>query len=189
MDGVGTAVAPLARGADEPEARALVARARRGDGDAFAALVRLHDRMLRALAYRLLGDRQLMDDVLQDAYVKAFRALPRFRAESSVATWLYRIVYNACQDELRRARRSREEPLGEELGSAADPADAVAQSDVAAALAGLTPQDRAAVLLVDALGSSYDDAAEVLGVPRGTVASRLNRARPALRAALEGSEG
>jgi RNA polymerase sigma-70 factor (ECF subfamily) len=163
---------PLVRGRDET---------------AFAELVRRHDRELRALAFRLLGDRDRMDDVLQEAYVKAFRALPRFRGESSVATWLYRIVANACLDELRRARRRREESVAEpEPASVHEPQEPGA---LAAALAALTPEDRAAVLLVDAFGESYDDAARALGVPRGTIASRLNRARPALRRALEGGAG
>src|ERR671929_384113 len=90
------------RAADEDEL--VLARARAGDAEAFATLVERHDRPLRALAFRLLGDRDAMDDALQEAYVKAFRSLPRFDGRSSVRTWLYRVVYNACVDELRRAR-------------------------------------------------------------------------------------
>jgi RNA polymerase sigma-70 factor (ECF subfamily) len=191
MDGVGVAAAPTST-ADAAGERALLARARRGDGEAFASLVRRYDAMLRALAFRLLDDRQRMDDVLQEAYVKAFRALPRFRGESSVATWLYRIVYNACGDELRRLRRTPDErPLEEADASlGADPAERLSGAGgLAGALARLTPEDRAVVLLVDAFGASYDEAAVALGVPRGTVASRLSRARPALRRALEGGTG
>jgi RNA polymerase sigma-70 factor, ECF subfamily len=77
---------------------ALLDRARRGDQEAFAAVIRHYDPGLRTLAYRLLGDRDGMDDALQEAYVKAFRALPRFRGDSKLGTWLYRIAYNACLD-------------------------------------------------------------------------------------------
>jgi RNA polymerase sigma-70 factor (ECF subfamily) len=166
-----------------------IERARSGDRDAFAQLIRRHDDGLRALAYRLLGDRDRMDDALQEAYVRAFRALPRFRGDSSVATWLYRIVYNACLEELGRARRASVVALDavqEPADSSAEIEDVVAlRSHLADALAELTPEDRAAVLLVDAQGFDYRSAGEVLGIPEGTVASRLNRARASLRRALE----
>jgi RNA polymerase sigma-70 factor, ECF subfamily len=172
----------------------VVEQARRGDRDAFTALVRHYDGGLRALAYRLLGDRDRMDDVLQETYVRAFRGLPGFRGRSRVGTWLYRIAYNACLDELGRARRVVHLPLAD-VAEPADPGPGVAETvawrrDLAAALAELAPADRAAVLMVDAQGFGYCDAGEVLGVPEGTVASRLNRARAALRHALEDpSEG
>jgi RNA polymerase sigma-70 factor (ECF subfamily) len=171
--------------ADEIDRRVLE-RARRGDERAFALLVRHYDEGLRALAYRLLGDATLMDDALQEAYVKAFRALPRFRGASSPGTWLYRIAYNACLDELKRSRQvvaldSVREPADVRPG----PAEAVSTRRVLAdALAALPPEDRAAVLLVDARGFDYREAAHVLGVAAGTVASRLHRARAALRDAL-----
>ncbi|HET7146390.1 MAG TPA: sigma-70 family RNA polymerase sigma factor [Gaiellaceae bacterium] len=164
----------------------LIARARRGDDGAFTALIRRHDDELRALAYRLLGNRTQMDDALQEAYVKAYRALPRFRGDAAFGTWLYRIVYNACLDALKRTRdvvpldsvRERPDPrpgAGERIPT---------RSALADALAELEPADRAAVLLVDAQGFDYRSAGEVLGVPEGTVASRLNRARSHLRGAL-----
>jgi RNA polymerase sigma-70 factor (ECF subfamily) len=169
-----------------------LARARRGDHDAFVALVRRHDRGLRSLAYRLLGDPARMDDALQEAYVRAFRALARFRGDSAFATWLYRIAYNVCLEELTRSRRTETvalETMPESSDAAVGLEESVAmRSGLASALATLTPQDRAAVLLVDALGFDYRAAGEVLGVPEGTVASRLNRARAALRRALAATE-
>jgi RNA polymerase sigma-70 factor (ECF subfamily) len=166
--------------------RRILDRARRGDERAFEAVVRHYDEGLRALAFRLLGDRASMDDALQEAYVKAYRALPRFRGDSSPGTWLYRIAYNACLDELRRRRRVVAlDSVREAADRRAGPADAAAvRGGLAAALAGLPPEDRAAVLLVDAAGFDYRDAAAVLAVPEGTVASRLHRARRALRRAL-----
>src|SRR5215211_9387059 len=92
-------------------APSIVDRARRGDQEAFAAVIRHYDRGLRALAYRLLGDRERMDDALQEAYLKAFRALPRFRGSSKLGSWLYRIAYNTCLDELERSRRVGQLPL------------------------------------------------------------------------------
>ena len=157
-----------------------------GDADRFAEIVAEHDRPLRALAFRLLGDREAMDDVLQEAYAKAFRALPRFRGEATTGTWLYRIVYNACLDQLRRERRAAELPRDPPPpASAPDPGESAARREaLAAALAALVPDQRAAVLLVDAEGFDYPSAAQVLGVRVGTLASRLSRARASLRRAL-----
>ena len=179
----------------ERELGRAAALARAGDDRAFAALVRHFDPPLRALAFRLLGDRDLMDDVLQEAYVKAYRALPRFRGEAALGTWLYRVTYNACMDELRRMRRgaAAELPLSaaeRRPAPGADPGERVAERDaLEAALAALAPEERAAVLLVDRDGLPYARAAEVMGVPPGTVASRLSRARAALRAALGAGPG
>jgi RNA polymerase sigma-70 factor, ECF subfamily len=174
---------------------AALARARAGDRDAFVALVRRHDRGLRALAYRLLGDRERMDDALQEAYVRAFRSLARFRGDAAFATWVYRIAYNVCLEELARERRAKDvialEAAAEPVDPSAELEDSVAlRTGLAEALAGLPPQDRAAVLLVDGQGFDYRAAGEILGVPEGTVASRLNRARALLRRALrEQDEG
>ena len=167
--------------------------AREGDHRAFATLVRAYDRGLRALAFRLLGDRERMDDALQEGYVRAFRALPGFRGDAAFATWLYRIVYRACLEELERARKHRAVPLD----AVPEPRDPVGVAETVAlrirlgdALAELHPEERAAVLLVDAQGFDYRSAAEILGVPEGTVAPRLNRARAALRRTLaDDSEG
>jgi RNA polymerase sigma-70 factor (ECF subfamily) len=173
---------------DDEIAAAVVEQAKRGDQEAFAAVIRHYDRGLRALAYRLLGDRERMDDALQEAYLKAFRALPRFRGSSKLGSWLYRIAYNTCLDELERSRRVGQLPLSE-VAEPPDPRSGVAETvaskrDLAQALSRLAPEDRLAILMVDVQGFGYRDAGEVLGVPEGTIASRLNRARAALRAAL-----
>jgi RNA polymerase sigma-70 factor (ECF subfamily) len=175
----------LALTSEDIDARTL-ARARHGDGVAFTALVRHYDDGLRALAYRLLGDRARMDDALQEAYLNAYRALPGFRGDASLRTWLYRIVYNACLDELRRSRSVVAIDSVRTLPArTADPAESLSvRESLAAALDGLPPEDRAAVLFVDGAGFDYRGAAEVLGIPEGTVGSRLNRARADLRNAL-----
>lgn len=154
------------------------------DADAFMSLVREFDLRHRRLAFRLLNDRDRMDDVLQEAYARAFRALPRFRGGASAASWLYRIVYNACIDELRRSGARKEISLEEWRERGAAP-DVEQRLDLEAALATLPVDLRTVVLLVDADELSYDEAAEILGIPAGTVASRLSRARDALRGALQ----
>jgi len=170
----------------------LLARARAGDLDAFVQLIGLHDRALRALTYRLLEDPQLMDDVLQEAYLKAFRSLRRFEGRSAFGSWLHRIAYNACMDQLRRSSGGRHLSLGETGGlpdPMPDPGDVAAQRhDLAAALASLPPKMRATVLLVDAEGMDYRTAAQALGIPVGTVRSRLSQARRVLRRALSQDE-
>jgi RNA polymerase sigma-70 factor, ECF subfamily len=169
-------------------APSIVERAQRGDQEAFAAVIRHYDRGLRALAFRLLGGRDRMDDALQEAYLKAYRALPRFRGESKLGTWLYRITYNVCLDELERSKRSAHVPLAdipEPVETAPAAYETLSNRDaLVSALDALPADDRAAVLLVDAEGFDYRAAGEILGVPAGTVASRLNRARAALRHSL-----
>lgn len=166
----------------------VLARARAGDHRAFRALVTHYDRGLRALAYRLLGDAERMDDVLQDVYVKAYRGLASFRGDSSPGTWLYRITYNACLDHLRRTPRAMTvalDDVGDRPAPGGDPADqVVVRSSLADALASLPSEQRAAVLLVDAEGFDHARAAEILGVAEGTVHSRVFRARNALRGHL-----
>ena len=155
------------------------------DVEGFLAALRKYDLAHRRLAYRLLGDRSRMDDVLQDAYARAYRALPRFRGQASLGTWLYRIVYNACLDDLRRSGARKEVSLDEWRDGAGRSEPVEERLDLAAALTDLPVELRAVVLLVDAEELSYDDAAEVLQIPVGTVASRLSRARDLLRAALQ----
>jgi RNA polymerase sigma-70 factor (ECF subfamily) len=139
----------------------------------------------------MLVDRDRVDDVLQEAYVRAHRALPRFRADADLGTWLYRITYNCCIDELRRARR-RPVPADDPHELAAhgsEPGQRVAvRQAVQAALTTLPVDQRAAVLLVDGEDLDYEHAARVLGVPKGTVASRVARGRRALRTALSMEE-
>ncbi|HEX7095625.1 MAG TPA: sigma-70 family RNA polymerase sigma factor [Acidimicrobiales bacterium] len=168
----------------------LLRRAQQGDRGAFTALVRAHDDRMRGLAYRLLGDRDRMDDALQEAYLRAFVALPRFRRDADIGSWLYRIVYNACIDELRRAT-SRPEPVDTrdaawDRPTARPGPDRVigAWDATARALATLPPEQRVTVVLVDGEGFDNVTAARILGVAPGTVASRLSRARAALRKAL-----
>ncbi len=182
-----SAVARMRPGTVTDVETAVLDRARRGDHEAFAVVVRHYDPALRRLAYRVLGSPARMDDALQEAYVKAFRALPRFRGQSQLGTWLHRIVFNACLDELRRTHDELVtlDDGPQRLAASPDHAEVVAGREMLEqALAALAPHDRAAVVLVDGQGFDYRAAAEVLGIPAGTVASRLHRARATLRRAL-----
>jgi RNA polymerase sigma-70 factor, ECF subfamily len=168
----------------------LAGAAGRGDSTAFREIVDHFDPGLRGLAFRLLRDRDRMDDALQEAYIKAYRALPAFDGRSRLGTWLYRITYNVCIDELRRSGREEWVELNDDsVVSDADPGDHVVDREtVVAALSRLSPGYQAVLLLVDGQGFDYQAAAEILDVAEGTVASRLHRARQALLQTLtEGS--
>lgn len=160
------------------------------DVNTFIRTVRECDHELRMLAQHLLSNPALLDDVLQDAYLKAFRSLGAFRGRSALRTWLYRIVYNTCIDELRRPRLVQV-PLSMGTDDTAAPADqdrVAGRMALSDALGTLPVQQRAAVLLVDAQGLTYREAARVLEVPDGTVATWVSRARSALRVSLTTAE-
>lgn len=170
----------------EPESLHL-RKARNGDPAAFTALVREYDPQLRAYAYRLLGDRAAMDDALQNAYLSAYRAIGRFRGDASFKNWMYRIVHNSCIDLIRKRRDDVE--LFEDVAAVGDPATAgVMRLDLAAAFRRMTDEHRSVLMLIDVEGLDYAEAADVLSVPLGTVRSRLNRARAAMRRELGGEQ-
>lgn len=179
--------AATALGADEP-ADALLPAARRGDPDAFMNLLAPERPRLESLAYRLLDDRAEVADVLQEVYLSAYRGLSKYRGDARLATWLYRITYNACL--AHRARRPEVAESGSDGRRAfPDHAGAVAQRlDLSAALAALPLDQRALVLMVDRDGFDYRAAAEALSIPLGTVSSRLAAARAKLRRTLSGPE-
>jgi len=167
-----------------------VAMVPRPDRSPLGELLREHDPMMRALAYRLVGPGNV-DDVLQDAYLRAVRSYATFRGDSAFRTWLYRIVHNTCVDRIRHDQRQPSIAMAEEqtindftadhhrFGS--DPASDL---EVEQALSELGEDQRVAVILVGVVGLSYDEAAEVLDVPRGTVATRVHRGRTELKRAL-----
>ena len=172
---------------EDPDAP-LVARARRGDRWAFEQLVERHQQRLFNLAARTLGSVDDAADAVQEAFVRAWLGLPRFRGGSLFSTWLYRIALNAAHDQ--RAKR-RTEPL-DETREPADPQDAFLASELSTALqAALNELDddyRVAVVLYDVLGCSYGEIAALTDVPEGTVKSRIFRGRSRL-AELLGTTG
>jgi RNA polymerase sigma-70 factor, ECF subfamily len=160
-----------------------------GDPDAFGELFRRHRERLWAVAIRILRDPEEAADALQDAMIAAFRRAASFRGESAVTTWLHRIVVNAVLDRIRRraarpARGGQDDDLDALAARTQRPGDPSASTDIAldvrAALSTLVPDQRAALVLVDMLGYSIADAAEVLGVSEGTVKSRAARGRARL---------
>lgn len=163
----------------------LLRSARRGDPEAFMSLMALERPRLQSLAYRLVDDSGEVPDVLQEVYLAAYRGMPKYRGDARLATWLYRITYNACLAHRARRPEVAETQLDAEPAAHPDHAGVVAQRlDLAAALAELPIEQRALVLMVDRDGFDYQAAAEALGVPLGTVSSRLSAARAKLRRAL-----
>ena len=164
-----------------------MAAAQAGDRDALDTLLGRHYDRLYALCRRVTGNDADGADACQEALIAIVRALAGFDGRSSFSTWTYRVATNACLDELRRRRRRPEPGLPADESSAVggdrgrDPfGDVDTRVAVDAALTGLTPEFRAAVVLRDLCGLAYGEIAEVLGVPIGTVRSRIARGRSAL---------
>lgn len=167
---------------DERSDKELLADHVRGDRYAFQIIVQRHRNRLYAVALRTVRDPDEAADALQDALISAFRAAASFRAEAQVTTWLHRIVVNACLDRLRRKQSRPTAPLPEEgPGEPVDPRDAIEETNMSMvvedALMKIPEDQRAAIVLVDIQGYSIADAAQVLGVPEGTIKSRCARGR------------
>jgi RNA polymerase sigma-70 factor, ECF subfamily len=166
--------------------RQTVEAAQRGDCEAFVRMLKHYDARLRALSFRILRDPYLMDDAMQDASIKAYQALPGFRGGSEVGTWLYRIMYTTCLDYLRRERRFQLLTAEDTVVAVDnDPCDLVTRwADLEDALDALPVEQRTLIVLVHQYGYDYRTAAHVVGVPEGTVSSRLAAARARLRKLL-----
>jgi RNA polymerase sigma-70 factor (ECF subfamily) len=180
---------------------ALVELCRRGDARAFERLVGLHERMVYNLAARLLGDAEEARDLSQDVFLQVYRTLGRFEGRSSLATWIFRIVVNQCRNRQRWWRRRRKDrvcpievltPADEARLTAAGKPDGPYEQArrreealrVQKALEGVSFEHRAILLLREVECLSCEEIAVALGVPQGTVKSRLSRAREALRQRL-----
>ncbi|MCP4573890.1 MAG: sigma-70 family RNA polymerase sigma factor [bacterium] len=163
--------------------QALIERCRRGQLDAFEEIFRHYEPLLLRLAGRMLEDREAAEDAVQDAMVKAYRSIGRFRAEATLSTWLYRIVANTCYDRL--AKRKREGWV--DLENASEPAaggHAEIRHHLRRALAGLTPKLKTCFVLYAQEGYKQREIAEMLGLQEGTVKAHVFRAKEQLRAAM-----
>ncbi len=160
------------------------AAARRGEPQAFGRLLRRWDHDLRGVAWAVVRDAHAVDDVCQAAYEKAFRSIDRFAGDSSMKTWLHSIVYRAAIDHTRREGIRRHETL-DAVAATAGPAStsdsAIGHLEVLDTFGRLDPETRAMVMLTGVAGLSFDEVAAICGVARGTVASRVSRARTRLR--------
>ena len=176
-------------------------RPRGTDGDetwaapSWDEIVREHSARVYRLAYRLTGDPHEAEDLTQDVFVRVFRSLHTYRP-GTFEGWLHRITTNLFLDKVRRRQRIRFDALTEELSarlplraSGTDPEQVFEMthldSDIQEALAALPPQFRAAVVLADIEGCTYEEVAQALGIKMGTVRSRIHRGRALLRQSLE----
>jgi len=168
---------------EDPDGR-LVRKAQRGDKRAFGELVERHQAKVFTLVARTLGSQADAADAAQEAFLRAWLALPRFRGDARFSTWLYRIALNAAHDQ--RLKRRVESPA--ELPEKADPRDPYIEHelsrDLQRALGALDEDFRLAVVLYDILGCSYAEIAELTRVAEGTVKSRIHRGRTELAARL-----
>ena len=175
----------------------LVALARERDAEAFRKLVERHQDYVYNAIYHMVGRRQDVDDLAQEVFLNAYRGLPRFEGRSKFTTWLYGIALNSVRGYWRRRKRVRvfstdasadDGPTHQLEADGDDPPEAALRRErvehVRAAIAELEDDMREIVVLRDIQGLTYDELAETLDVPIGTVKSRLYRARRALRDAL-----
>ena len=179
--------------------QALVVRVQQGDKKAFELLVLKYERRIHRLLSRMVRDHAEVEDIAQEAFIKAYRALPQFRGESAFYTWLYRIAVNTAKNVLSSSGRTVSASLtndeGEEtfneLENHKDPStpETILQGKQVAetvnrAMSGLPEELRTAIALREIEGMSYEDIAQAMGCPIGTVRSRIFRAREAIAAQL-----
>ena len=181
-----------------------VVACRKGDTEAFSVLVGRHSKKMLNVAYRMLGDYDEACDVTQEAFLAAFRAIGKFKAEAKFSTWLYRIVVNYTKNRLKlRQSLSRHESAslnetGDGAGGCAaclaasndnDPARQLErrelEAEVQKCISALDGEYREVLVLRDIQGFSYDEIRDVLRIPDGTVKSRLSRARLAMKDCLK----
>lgn len=160
----------------------------------FDAVFEQYGDRIYGLAYRLMGNKEDAMDISQEVFIKIFRNLETFRGDSSLSTWIYRIVYNTCIDELRKRKmKVKIISMSYEQGVTSDDngaLDEICEADelkktIQQALYKLDDEQRAIVVMRDIYGLSYADIADILQCPLGTVKSRLSRARLALKELLK----
>lgn len=164
---------------------ALVARVLASDDrHAFGELVRRHQSEVRGLLRRLTGDPAAADDLAQETFVRAYRALGQYRGGAKLSCWLYRIAYNAFVSQARRAPT----PAVYEPVAVATMDHVLARHDLSRAMAELRPDERAALALTYGREVTHEEAAQILGCPLGTLKTNVLRAKDKLRTRLTAQE-
>ena len=163
----------------------LIAAAKAGDIDAFEKIVRRYQTDVLRLALHIVRDLGAAEDATQEAFVRAFRFLRRYRGDSKFSTWLFSIARNCAFDELRRSTRGGQPRDRFDTEVAARESDAQVGLEIREAMAGLPLELREAVILIDMFGMSYREAATIVRIAEGTVKSRVHRARRLLIDALD----
>ena len=170
----------------------LIQRASEGDASAFNSLMGMHERRMYAVALRMCGNPEDAQDCLQEAMLRIYRAIDGFKGQSSFSTWVYRITMNTCLDELRRRKNRPNTSLDGLYDAGWSPVDPGATPEKHALLGDMRrqlqafvselPEEmRAAVVLRDIQGYSYDEIATILNANVGTIKSRISRGREKLR--------
>lgn len=167
----------------------LLARVLDGDHDAFNQIMRNHEDRVLAVCLRIMGNRDHALDATQETFLTAFRKAGQFKGNSALGTWIYRIAVNTCYDQLRKHKRRRTDAMPDHFDpadhSAQDAVDAAAvRPEIQRALDAIPEEFRAAIVLSDIEGLGLPDVAEILGIPVGTVKSRVFRGRRLLAAQL-----
>jgi RNA polymerase sigma-70 factor (ECF subfamily) len=176
----------------------LVARAQGGDIESFNQLIVRWERPIYALAYRVIGKEEDARDVCQDAFLRAYRALPGFKGQAKFSSWLYRIALNLCRDWIRRQRRAPVSQMPEdadatELAAERGPVESieelVARRELSAiveqAMSVLSDEQRTAIILKEYHGMTFQEIADMQGCPLSTVKTRLYQGLSLLRRRLE----
>ena len=172
----------------------LVARSQRGDVESFNQLILRWERPIYALAYRVIGREEDARDVCQEAFLRAFRALPGFKGQAKFSSWLYRITLNLCRDWIRRQRRAPVSQMPEdvdalefaaETGPVESIEDLVARRELSSvveeAMALLPEEQRTAIILKEYHGMTFQEIADMQGCPLSTVKTRLYQGLSVLR--------
>ena len=163
----------------------LIRRYLAGDVAAFDDLMRAHQDRVFGICLRMLRNREAALDATQETFLTVFRKADRYQGKAAFSTWLYRVAVNTCYDLLRRQQRRQTDPIPEGMDPPDPSADDVlagveVRPDIESALQAIQPEFRGALVLVDLEGLAIDTAAEILGVPSGTIKSRVYRGRRAL---------
>jgi RNA polymerase sigma-70 factor (ECF subfamily) len=161
----------------------LVSAAVEGNMSAFDELVREHADAVYGHGLRFFGDPQAAEDVVQEVFIKVYRTLDTFEGDAAFSTWLFRVTRNTCLDMLRQGKRRPVpvDPMDLAAGSTPDHSNRVVDAaELEQAMQALQPEDREALAAVTLFGLSYEEAATSIGIPVGTVKSRVFRARRTL---------